>query len=452
MARPRTTKALAKRIDLEYFKKPHPFRVWKRNLTWAAVILGVAWPLAAAWQDESIFSAGPVSERHALFEDRCSKCHTPDWARRVTNPKGWQASLDEKCLHCHPGPVHHPNQTDYIRGDSAARCSHCHFEHGGRARLARLTPRHCSMCHASLETTSVQAPHAAECLIRGNHVFAQSIGSFEGDHPEFEILKRNAKDPTLLSFNHLVHMQPGREARKMKLFQRDLARLSPNPRIESIDGVYLMKCSYCHEPERAGAYMKPIHYESHCRDCHPLKLEADPFENPIAVPHQTPAVVRDFLRSRFAAFVADHADDEEWITDQVMDVEQTLYTSDPAACSKCHETELGDDFPDVPPILQPTGIHSGGPGYEGAPRRWFAHSFFNHKPHRELKCMACHKGADSTSKTSDLRLPGRAICLTCHSRSGGAPTTCVECHTFHDPTRARGTEGKLHLRDLGLPQ
>ena len=95
----------------------------------------------------------------------------------------------------------------------------------------------------------------------------------------------------------------------------------------------------------------------------------------------------------------------------------------------------------------PTGVHSGVTGYEGAPRRWFVHSVFNHKVHREMTCVECHSAVNST-KTADLLQPAKGICMACHSDAGGAPTTCVECHLYHDPAHGRGMEGHLKIVDV----
>ena len=136
------------------------------------------------------------------------------------------------------------------------------------------------------------------------------------------------------------------------------------------------------------------------------------------------------------------------LNEKVMEAEIPIYTSDPDGCMKCHKTDLGSDFPAAPPVVAPTGIRVGGPGQEGAPRRWFLHASFNHETHRELRCAECHAGADASKLTSDLLMPSLAVCAKCHGAQGGVPSTCVTCHRFHDRTRERPGEGRLQIKDV----
>src|SRR5687768_9413966 len=113
MPRDRSTKALAKRIELDYFKRPHP---WRRAMTLATVLAPV---IAAAWLGicmyftaQEPFSAGPVSTRHAMFGKACMQCHVP-----------WGGTPDSKCISCHEAPEHHSNAA--FQPD----CASCHVEH-----------------------------------------------------------------------------------------------------------------------------------------------------------------------------------------------------------------------------------------------------------------------------------------------------------------------------------
>ena len=184
--------------------------------------------------------------------------------------------------------------------------------------------------------------------------------------------------------------------------------------------------------------MAPVYYETHCRDCHPLKLETE------KLPHVAPDALRDFLRSRMAKKGATG----DALGEKVTEAEIPVYTSDPDGCMKCHKTDLGPDFPTLPPTVVRTGIRTGIPGEEGEPRRWFSHSQFNHETHRELICVDCHIGATSSKDTADLLLPGKAICLKCHSESGGVSSDCATCHRFHDRTKTRAGEGRLHIGEV----
>jgi hypothetical protein len=81
---------------------------------------------------------------------------------------------------------------------------------------------------------------------------------------------------------------------------------------------------------------------------------------------------------------------------------------------------------------------------------WFAYAKFDHMAHRAVSCQACHSGAypgdlptePTAMETLDgenVPIPGRQLCLQCHSPpqgsgtdvTGGARFDCVECHRYH---------------------
>ena len=116
MALLRDTKARAKRIDLNYFRRLSPFARWKRGLSIALPAAALAWVIAmAARGDERIYNSGSISTRHRMLENQCGSCHTTPWALRYTSKAEWQEKLDAACLRCHDGPVHHLNATDLMR-------------------------------------------------------------------------------------------------------------------------------------------------------------------------------------------------------------------------------------------------------------------------------------------------------------------------------------------------
>ena len=102
MPRTRTTKKLAQRIDLDYFKRPSPLRRWRFLLSVVApalAILGIAW--YGVRSDRRVYSAGSLSTAHAVLTKQCSACH-------LSNLGFYEAKvIDQKCLACHDGPVHH---------------------------------------------------------------------------------------------------------------------------------------------------------------------------------------------------------------------------------------------------------------------------------------------------------------------------------------------------------
>jgi len=65
--RVRTTKNLAKRMDLQYFKQPHPFRSWRLWLSILIPVVAVGWFVVQRASSQKIYSSGPLSAAHAVM-------------------------------------------------------------------------------------------------------------------------------------------------------------------------------------------------------------------------------------------------------------------------------------------------------------------------------------------------------------------------------------------------
>src|SRR5579871_1429765 len=163
--RSRSTKTLAQRIDLNYFRRRYPIPRWRRNLSLALVATGVLWlGWSAMAGKQQAFNAGPLSHSHALFTRNCAMCHATKstFTRAVTN---------QACLACHDGAIHQEQQT------FTPDCANCHVEHRGDVRVTEMRDQSCTRCHASLEVKG------------GRRQAAQAITSFDRDHPEFAVLR-----------------------------------------------------------------------------------------------------------------------------------------------------------------------------------------------------------------------------------------------------------------------
>jgi len=68
LRRIRTTKKLAKRIDLQYFKRPHPLRRWRFWLSLAIPIVALGWLVAQRTQggQKSLFQRPALSVARGL--------------------------------------------------------------------------------------------------------------------------------------------------------------------------------------------------------------------------------------------------------------------------------------------------------------------------------------------------------------------------------------------------
>ena len=282
-----TTKTLAQRIDLDYFKHPHPFRRLRSVLSISIPLIAFLWlGWYALAHNNRVYSAGKMSSAHAVLTAKCSSCH-------VKEPNSFSAkATDQSCDSCHSAPFHHANQT------FTPICASCHVEHRGHLRLAVTSDISCTQCHSNLHTIGTPTRFTAE------------ITRFNGGHPEFAILRDGKSDPGTIKLNHAVHLK------------RNLR--GPN-------GPVQLDCEDCHRTVRpqAGwrfgsgaaqdvsvaptgippsmdasrAYMSPVTYAKHCSACHGLQFDARFQES---VPHDAPEVIDAFLVHKFQQYIPDH--------------------------------------------------------------------------------------------------------------------------------------------------
>ena len=470
MPRVRTAKSVAKRIDLQYFAKLHPFRRWKLWLSIWVPLLALVWIFHAnLFGRQSVYSSGPVSSAHAVFGDRCSLCHlrTASFRAPVT---------DGTCLACHDAPAHNQRQT-FIPA-----CSSCHVEHRGAVRLAPTADNGCAQCHGNLKSN--------DGVLR----FDPHVSGFDRSHPEFAAV-RSGRDPGTINLSHYVHLQPT---------------------LRGPAGAVQMKCDDCHRPlnvdeswpysvavvqpasqqpvnvgpqetqERKrrsveigpGAYMTQIRYVNQCAACHVLQF--DPL---IAVPapHSKPDLVHAFIVQKLTEYVAENPsvlktdpgsalsyDEEgprnflrplgestdqrnlplpqgngspqsatEWIQRRTAQAEKLLWSKN---CHLCHEsTEGGGEG-------LPTSVTA------VIPTRWFPHAEFDHEKHRMMSCIACHNRIPQSRLTADINVPGIELCRDCHKQGGQAVSAaqggCFECHSYHNWRNEKRTQGKFDLTQL----
>jgi hypothetical protein len=446
--RTRTTKKLAQRIDLDYFKRPHPLRHWRFLLSVGFPALAVVW---LAWYgirgDRRVYSAGSLSSAHAVLTKQCAACH-------VTQAGIFSEKVaDQKCLSCHDGSIHHATQ------QFTPACASCHADHRGQIHLAATSDASCTQCHANLTTRDSSAN------------FMRNIGSFEGDHPEFAALRAGRGDPGTIQLNHYRHLQPN--------------LLGPNgARVQ-------MVCADCHRPaaesnlawaygdsqsQAAGvkaaslnaaksdpliapasrAYMAPATYAHACAACHSLQFDkrlADP------VPHDTPEVVHPFVVAKFQAYIATHPADlrvprdpsrdlpekpipadyrlltpSQWVAERTAEAEQLLWRK---TCKQCH-TLVFVEGASLPKIA-PSNITA----------RYMPHAKFDHSKHGLVSCESCHAAALSSQLSSDLLMPGIATCRSCHHfGTEAAESRCFECHTYHDPAHRRPAHSNFSVSEL----
>lgn len=411
--RTRTTKKLAQRIDLNYFKKLRSIPRWRRILSVAFTVVGLGW---LGWHalagSPKPYNAGPVAHAHALFGQKCAACHV--------SQAGFQRSAtDQACLACHDGPIHHAEQT------FAPACANCHVEHKGVLRLASTSDEACTQCHANLASNDKNTPPR----------FVSDIRGFDRSHPEFAVLRAGRIDPGTVKFNHQVHLDPKKPVR------------GPH-------GPVQLQCRDCHRAA-GGAYMEPINYDKHCSECHPLQFDRRISE---PAPHKEPKVVYDFVAQKLTAYIAAHPSEiplvdepdkvlptrppqrparnaQEWVQQRLVDAQLLLWRK---ACKECHTPRYPSGFDALPEIPK-----------AAITARWLTHANFDHEAHQMLTCTSCHNKTLASTETSDVLIPGVQSCRDCHhSGSNAAEARCFECHTYHDWSKEKPVNGAFTSHQL----
>jgi len=438
LRRTRTTKKLAKRIDLQYFAHPHPFRSWRFWLSVTIPLIALGWFITQrAHGGQKVYSSGQLSRAHAVFTQQCTLCH-------VAQAGTFTAHVTDKaCLACHDAPLHHANQT------FTPECATCHVEHKGAMLLQATADAACTECHGQLQTRDGQ-PH-----------YVASITGFEKKHPEFAPLRSGQADAGGVRLNHYVHLQPnliGPNNTRVQMTCDDCHRASGGgawPYAAELRPVAVNDANASHR--RGKAYMPPPEFAKHCADCHTLQFDKR-FGND-QVPHDKPEVVHAFLLKRFNEYIAAHPDAvheveppnrqipervrvprvaqnaAEWVQFRVDDAEWLLYAK---TCKQCH-------------TLMPTNGPLPEVAKSNLTARWLAHAEFDHHAHRMMSCTACHTRTPDSRETADVLLPGIQTCQQCHREdkpTEAAEGRCYECHQYHDWTKAKPTKGGLTIQQL----
>jgi hypothetical protein len=426
---------------MNYFKRPHAFRRWRFWLSLSVPLLAVLW---LAWHglsgNQRVYSGGQMSPAHAFLGTKCDACHF-----EMAGFFSAKAN-DRACLACHDGPIHHANQT------FTPKCSSCHEEHRGHARLAATPDAACSQCHADLKTTGAATK------------FVRDIENFGSGHPEFAAVRPGSVDPGTIKLNHAVHMKrnlAGPNGQPVQLDCDDCHRPpgSTAPwRFQAPPPILLMVAFVPSDlpPARSmlGAYMVPSTYALTCAACHSLQFDKRFTDG---APHDTPEVIHAFLVQKFTQYIAAHPSEvremvpvpglpqkaqpvavrvltpPQWVAERVAESEQLLYGK---TCKQCHALSFASGA--ALPVVAKSNITP----------RWMPHANFNHQRHQSVACTECH-AALTSHETADILLPGIATCEKCHhSGRDAAESRCFECHTYHDWTQAKEVKGKLTLSSL----
>lgn len=466
MARTRTTKKLAQRIDLNYFKRPTPFKRARLWLVVIAVLLAVGWLGWKAFvKDSRVYSSGRMSGAHAVLEKQCAACHVQKAGEFSSK------AADNACLGCHDGPVHHENAVK----TQVPECAGCHVEHRGRINISAASNKSCAGCHGDLRSSD------------GQTKYAKNIQSLEDGHPEVRVLRERVKDPGTILLNHYLHMQPIRRGPTGPIVQmecgdchRGAAQTAAWP---YADARYVTASVTYNEqeellpvstgtlkPRKGGQgreYLEPVKFATACAACHLLTFDKRFDEG---VPHDKPEVVHAFVMKKFQEYIAAHPTETrvvrepgrslpgcpvvpevrvltaaEWAKEKTEAAEFLLWNK---TCRQCHAMSgaglldekqaaalakemKGEGYKNC----EKTAVVEGTPQVEPArtAKRWMPHARFDHDAHRGFSCTGCHSAALTSKESSEVMVPGIENCKTCHAPGAGhAESRCFECHTYHD--------------------
>lgn len=300
----RTSKGRAKRIPLDYYKKPDLVSNLKTVATAVVGVVLLLWiarsidfsnlirgkdPLSTAGKRDS--SHGELSFHHAAWDTDCEACHLSfrpiKGGEVITGLVGRPDLVNQKCETCHAGPPHHQNIKE---SKQINECTTCHSEHKGRNfSLVDLKDRSCTQCHSNLTEAMAQPNNKLDKA-------DQSIDKFAVDsHPEFRAVREKegkaSRDPSNLKFNHALHMNLGMAAPGGKPFFK-YADITSNKeqygQQAKPDEFVQLSCTDCHQSTASFAdgntslsderNFFPVQFNSHCIGCHSLDVPRQPTE------------------------------------------------------------------------------------------------------------------------------------------------------------------------------
>jgi len=497
-----TVKQRAVRIPLDYFRHKSGLDRWKGGLALLAVAAGliyIAWSTTGS-SGPSHFSPGPLTSVHSMWNDRCEVCHQSFTPTAAGAWSGNPHAADVLCQACHRGEEHSSKQiTAEVASCSACHADH----RGRDADLIRVADSQCTTCHADIAAHVKPGSKPLEPPLANVTSFITDHPDFRSAKRDPAQLKfshsRHMRPGVTFGLNPMTlnDLAPADRDRYRQSGQSDTDLVTLNcsschqlDRTQSVSEtdtkarqINLTAFSATENPVRpAGDYMLPISYELHCQACHQLTYagRAKPVENSSensarylaakqseTVPHGwNDEQLRRYLTQVLDMQFINNPDHDllksplgpavqqplekwrlpnrppksnelpenigEYLTDELHAAVKNLRLQ----CVECHQMSPQSDSLAVQQVsMRPV---------------WFAYAKFNHVAHRAVACQSCHSGAfpgelpaePAAIETLDgetVPIPGRQLCLECHSppqgtgadATGGARFDCVECHGYH---------------------
>jgi predicted CXXCH cytochrome family protein len=378
------------------------------------------------------WNVGEISNPHKNFAVNCQSCHEQPFSR----------VRDEACLTCHGAIPHHIDaKVTQVAALEEQRCAGCHEEHQGPRGTVIRAEALCLDCHENLKKVAPATTVA-------------DVGAFGSGHPQFRatlvddpIKKTTIRVPVdadpkpadhpNLKFTHKSHLEPVG-------WPRGMAKLD---------------CANCHKPDAGGAGMLPVTFQEHCASCHHDSLKFDVAATDRAVPHGDAVAAQRYVKDFYGRVAleggfADPAAPEivqrrrvgrplepterlealAWATRRATQARDFIF-DDKRGCGTCHTVDRQEPTFKIEPVVMRTSF--------------MPHAQFKHDKHRAVACGDCHAAASSDTST-DVLLPGIALCQNCHGGEKATTkvrSTCVSCHDFHRhelaPMRGQKTAAQL---------
>lgn len=384
-------------------------------LRWVPGVAGAldAWQAGLSLNFGGLWSPGPLAGGHALFEAKCSACHK----------QPFQPVTDAVCTGCHQQPGNHLADAGLQQKVSGKlRCTACHADHQGAARLqhgARQTDRaRCVSCHGDIRRIHAGSKlDAVRDFSTGHPAFHLTLR--EGDGLRRQPLAAGPLEQSGLKYSHKVHLDKAGVA--------------------TPEGDTVMQCRDCHKPDAAGEHFLTMSMEHSCQQsgCHRLDF-AEPLDG--RVPHGSEAAVMSRLRESYAAWLAEAAPNQAVCApatpgqDAVQRMQACAHELARQAandsmfgakgqCRECHEIATSGDA-ELPWKIAPLHLN----------RDWQPAATFPHVRHGTMKCTDCHDKVNSQT-SADVSMPDIGKCRSCHAGEkpalGKLATACDSCHRFH---------------------
>lgn len=382
-------------------------------------------PVTTIIPSDGSWNTGSFHPAHQYFADDCSQCHQTPFLQ----------TPNSACVECHQETAAHAPAKEFPQAElQTTQCQDCHKEHNGAEQLVSADPQMCVTCHSDISDFTEGKSKQTE------------IDDWWHSHPEISLKmarwdsqmdswqwsqqaadKVNTESSGLI-FPHDVHLQ---------------AEGVSNGRDKQI-----MQCNDCHQAEPGGKLMQPISMEQHCASCHRLDFDID--EPELEVRHGTVATA---LRDIAGLKDLNTLDRELGVKAKPAPQRPTLfkpgkqsqnYAAEKATlkdlaseliekrgCASCHSVQRNEAALNEMDLvngwqIEPVHIN----------QRWIDLAEFDHSGHTSMSCGECHSQAENSATATDVLMPDRAVCMSCHGDPGNDELTdseCIDCHSYHLP-------------------